>query len=627
MKPHLVPTLSAFFGAAAVAAAALPEPSATIRVQSLDALFTAASAVVAECAGPALASQLVGGARDTVAGFGAIDPAAPITAACWAAPSAEADEVRIAALLSIPTGPAGAGPLCGMLGLSPDDVSAPVAIDALPFPAALVSRDGRLLLALATSDELPEGVPASPAEILAESAGVFAAEPLRADALLEIRTGSDLSGCSWLNSANAGDDSEPVLREVAELLEESCGIANALPALRTFAEALKADSAAVAGSTFDVWVEPGEGLFLAAVVDFDPQSPVVEMNAGRTAISPSDLPSDVGADAFCWGVSATPDRSRAAEAMPALFEGLASGTPDGAGKEALALSAAYARGVVAAAKQIKSTSYWVAPDAEGRPYFSARIETADGGAALREVDKPAREIAGKLAAAIPGTGIAAEKTESGETVTVPVASAVSAAVAAIAKAAEEVVDADDAARIASATKYLERIVGATNVLSVTSKDGAFAKDWHALGAERPAGAPASPAAFALASRAPAGLAPVSVGEGSPSRVARAFLKLFPEAAGADTLGAATLFAGVPVSMPVRVLCLAGGPRAAVVGHVPMSEAHFLANLFQVVAIAKRDALFGDDADDVGDLDDLGDLDDADDEAESDDADDEAESED
>lgn len=624
MKPHLAPTLSAFFGAAAVAAAALPEPSATIRVQSLDALFTAASAVVAECAGPALASQLVGGARDTVAASGAVDNAAPITAVCWAAPSTEADEIRIAAVLSIPTGPAGAGPLCGMLGLSPDDVSAPVALDALPFPAALVSRDGRLLLALAPTDEPPEGVPASPVEILAESTGVFADEPLRADALLEIRSGREFAGCSWLNSANAADDSDSVLRDVAELLEESCGITNALPALRTFAESVKAESAAVTGSTFDVWVEPGEGLFLATVVDFDPQSPVVTMNAGRTAISPADLPSDVGADAFCWGASATPDRSRAAEAMPALFEDLASGMVDGAGKEALALSAAYARGVVAAAKQIKSTSYWVAPDAAGRPYLSARVETADGGAALREVAKPAREIAGKLDAAIPGTGIVAEKTENGKIVTVPVASAVSAAVAAIAKAAEEEVDADDAARIASATKYLERIAGATNVLSVTSKDGAFTKDWHALGAERPVGAPASPAAFALASRAPAGLAPVSVGEGSPSRIARAFLKLFPEAAGADTLGAATLFAGVPVSMPVRVLCLAGGPRAAVVGHVPMSEAHFLANLFQVVAIANRDALFGDDADDAGDLDDL---DDADDEAELDDADDEAEAED
>lgn len=632
MKPHLVPTLSAFFGAAAVAAAALPEPSATIRVQSLDALFTAASAVVAECAGPALASQLVGGARDTVAGSGAVATNAPIAAACWAAPSAEADEVRIAALLSIPTGPAGAGPLCGMLGLSPDDVSAPVAIDALPFPAALVSRDGRLLLALATSDELPEGVPASPAEILAESAGVFAAEPLRADALLEIRTGSELLGASWKdfagNNVPGADDSDSALEEVAEWLEEESGIAGALPALLAFADALSADSSAMAASTFDLWVDPADGLFVASVFEFAPASEASAGNAGRAAISPDDLPQDVGADAFFWSASSAPAEGAAVQALPKLLEDLAAGASGDETKAALALGATFVRNAMAAAKQVKTTTCWAAPDAEGRPYFSGRVETLDGGAALREAAKPARELLAKIAPALSGAGVRKEKTENGTEVFVPVSPALAALASATAKAAGETVDDGDAARIADAAKYLERVIGATNVVSCTEADGVFAKACHAAGAAKPAGAPASAAPFSLAPRAPEDLAPVAVGECAPSRFVRAVLKLFPEISEAEPLVASTLFAGVPVSAPVQTLELAGGSRSAVVAHVPMSEIHFLANAVQLAAVCRQrnveadldldldlddDVDGDDDGDDDGDSADDGDDDDPSDE--------------
>ena len=627
MKSRIAPSLSAFFGAAAFAAAALPEPSATLRLESLSSLFSAASALVAECAGPALSAQVVGGARDAVAASGALDLSAPVSAACWATPQSAGEDAKFAALLSIPAGPDGAAALCGMIGLAGADLSEPVALDALPLPSAVVARDGRLFLALVADGESPAGLPSSPEGILAESAGVFDAAPVHANALLEVRTGRELTGASWKdfagNNVPGADDSGSALEEVAEWLEEESGIAGALPALLAFADALSADSSAMAASTFDLWVDPADGLFVASVFEFDPASEAAAANAGRAAISPDDLPQDVGADAFFWSAGSAPAEGAAVKALPKFIDDLAAGASGDETKAALALGATFVRDVLAAAKQVKTTTCWAAPDAEGRPYFSGRVETLDGGAALREAAKPARELLAKIAPVLSDAGIRKEKTENGTEVFVPVSPALAALASATAKAAGETVDDGDAARIAEAAKYLERVTGATNVVSCTAADGVFAKACHAAGAAKPAGAPASAAAFSLAPRAPEGLAPVAVGECAPSRFVRTVLKLFPEISEAEPLVASTLFAGVPVSAPVQTLELAGGSRSAGVAHVPMSEIHFLANAVQLAAVCRQRNVEADldlDLDDDDDVD--GDDDDSADDGDDDDPSDE-----
>ena len=606
MNRHIVPSIAAFAATAAVAAAALPEPSATLRLESISSLFDAATAIAAECAGPAVASQLVGGARQAVSGSGMVDDTKPVEAACWIGLSGDGGDFKAAALVSVPAGEAGSAGFFALIGAAPSEDGAPVPVDALPFPAAAAARDGKILLALVASDEAPDGVPGSPAAILGEAAGVFASEPLRADALLEGRCTGDLAKAKPFDAGSGLD-----LDDIAESLEEEFGISGAGQVLAKFFEAIAAESGTVRGVTFDVWVDPSDGLVLSTVADLEPGSGIAAASAGRAPVEAADLPADVGADAFVWAACSPEKDIKACEYVPELFSGLAAGAADQSRKDLLSETAEYCKKAFAAMASVKKSSLWIAPDSEGRPYTAIRIETADALAALKESEKSEQALAQKILPDFASAaGIAVDKTDDGCSVAIPVERTVSAIAAAVAKAADEEIDAGDAARISEAAKWLERLVGQTNVVAATASGDSVVETIHAAGAARPAGAPASPAAFALASRVPAGLAPVAVSEVYPSRIARAALKLYPEISAASPDARSMLFAGVPVSQPVRTLALADASRTACVTSVPMSELHFVANLVQIVVAARQSAL-GFDYDVLDDDDDDDDDDDED----------------
>ena len=576
---RMTPFSATVFLGAALAAAALPPPSATIRLSSADALFDASAAAGALCADPDVAGQLAGELREALAGLGVVDPARPVTAAVWADFANGGDDARAAAVVSIPVLP-GAKDRLADLAIPPeafaDGICSNLPVATGSVRAALADRGDRFLAAVADARAIPAGIPGDPAALLAEAGDAAAPEALAPDALLEIRIGRD--ALRAMTAASCGDDA---VEEIADVLEDAFGIRGAASALGRFFAGSKAKSDAVVSVADDFWFDGKSGLVAATTADLDPASAAAAAAEARPALGPAQMPGDVPPGAVAWFAQSSPDPLAASpretgELLSAILADAIPGSPSkNAFREALRK---HAEAAAAAPGDPGPFSAWVAADGAGRPFFSASL----AGTPSAEVRESARGLAEAAAGILPASKMAVGDVEGGWKLSIPLDSAVEAAAREIASlpcGEEADFDAGDIAELRDDAALAPRLFVATNELAWSESGGAVRVQWHAAGAAAPAGsAPDAKAAVALAARAPAGMRPVAAWECIPSLAIQKVLDLYPETKASSEGLAEALRPAAGAAKPIAGLSLAGGGKVAEVTAVPFSELEFFARL-------------------------------------------------
>lgn len=559
-----------FFFCAAFTAHAIPQPTATMSVAGIDPVLSAVSAIVAEAAGKETSEELVSQAREAVSATSIVSETGDIRGAIWIETPIDDELDKFAALVSIPAKPDALKAIVEMLQLDESAVEGGVCreVPNLPFKAAFAVRDGRVFVAAAAPKGVPDGIPGDPADLLDAVAEVLPAAR-RPDALFEGTVGREAFRAIAAKGA-ADDDS---IREMANVLREHLGVADAAPALRKYFEAAAAETASVVGETFDVWFDPGAGLVFGSFVDLDPASALARKVSAAPALDPASVPADVPPGAFAWCVGNALAKSASGDAASELVATLVEkAKPDATGavarfRDALAKCV---RASKAAAAGCRSASFWIAPDSLGRPCFSWRWSVGESGA--DGISSARKELFEAFAALVPSAGIAVSGDDASASVSIPVRTAFAAACPAGMSA-----DCGPAA-VCDAVAFAERFLGATNVISTTCSGGTASLSWRPAGAVLPDGsAPRLDAALALAARAGAGFKPGLAGEASFSGAVKRLFGLFPEAAAVLGDAADAVLAGIPEKPdPARFVVLHGENRVATIASVPMSDLKFFA---------------------------------------------------